>query len=327
MGHETSTPVEIQYGGFGKLPQQGDFIRVSTQSRELEAWERWLQHGLLYSRNVLASEWEHAYHQGLHHWFVFRPDNSKSTVVGVIRAASDAHHRRYPFTCFALIPTALLDGSPSLLPRLHDALFSDLEQRIEDASALVHLGDIQERLKEPRSLVVDLSREADRYDNFLDELECRDLGSTCGVEGTSLLAELLTLLQHVRHNPRQCPVTLELPLQGSPHTRSLELRFWIELCLLAMGWYPGTLSLFWPARELPARSNALLLSMRQPPAPLFGALITTAGRNGLVWLPGRDASPFGRESAPFSWLRSATSLRTVLSTLSPGYPDACRWNT
>lgn len=320
-------PFQLQLGGLGKLPTQPEFIRVNSNFREPTSFDQWIQEGLYYMRREFGPNWEARYDHQLHHRFVYRADNCGQTMMGVVRAATDIHDRRFPFSAFYLAPTQHLDNHPILVPNLIDGIFDPLEVLIEDLAETDQLAAIKRRLDMTESLPPMAPNQEDRYNTFLDEVTCSELGTFPGSSVDRLLSELVTTLPGITGHPRSFQATMLLPLEQPPYARGLEIRFWIELLLLLLQWYPPSLTYFWQSGKPAPRRSQLLLAFKQPAGYLMPELINDGSALiKSVWRPG-FAQPFPGGAVKRGQLRvgPTSSLRQLLLSINPGYPGACRW--
>lgn len=317
----------LALGGLGKLPSQPEFIRVNANSREPSAFDQWIQEGLYFMRREYGAEWEKRYDHLLHHRFVYRADNCGQTMVGVMRAATDSHERRFPFATYYLVPTQQLDAQPMLVPTLLDGLFDPLEALIEELADNPNLVAIKKRLDTVIELPSFPANVEDRYQTFLDEVACEELGCFPGSSVDLLLSELVTTLPGAEGHPRSFQATMQLPLEQPPYARGLEIRFWIELCMLLLKWYPPTLTYFWHSGNPSPRRGTLLMTFKQPAGYLMPELVNdgTAIIKG-VWRPGlHQTFPGGAAKRGQLRVGPTSSLRQLLLSINPGYPGACRW--
>lgn len=320
-------PFHLQLGGLGKLPTQPEFIRVNANSREPSSFDQWVQEGLYFMRREFGTTWEARYDRQLHHRFVYRADNCGQTMIGVIRAAMDIHDRRFPFAAYYLAPTQMLDNAPILVSNLMDALFDPLEALIETLAETEQLPAIKKRLDLVEALPPMAPNQEDRYQTFLDEVGCGELGTFPGTTVDRVLSELVTTLPGVTGHPRSFQGTLLLPLEQPAYARGLEVRFWIELLLLLLNWYPPSLTYFWQSGKPAPRRGTLLLTFKQPAGYLMPELINDGtALIKSIWRPGLG-QPFPGGAVKRGILRvgPTSSLRQLLLSINPGYPGACRW--
>lgn len=313
------TSSNSQRGVFGYLPAHPDLVRVRASSREVRAMENWLERGLHQARWEMGGHFVSAY-SSLTHRMVFRPDNSDQALVGVLYASQDSNQRTFPFVAFELLPTEMWDRSALDIVRWNEALFGELEGLVQDVASLSQLGQIHSRiLQAQRPLVADdaLGPEATasnetRYQNFLDEVTCGELGP--GKSGAAICRDLWALLRGdgaTPRDPRSIRTAIELPLQRPPLARALELRFYIELCHRLLWPAQPTLTMFWKLGG--PETGSLVICFREPTIDVFCGLlrrgspsrgITTPGRSGSAHLP--DRLPI-QENMPLKALLQAVS--------------------
>jgi len=100
------------FGYFGKFPALGDFVRGSVSRRFVEAWDRFLQEGLLASREALGVGWREAYQTAPIWRFAIGEGLIKGgPYYGVMMPSQDAVGRLFPLTLVAQgAPAPLSDG-------------------------------------------------------------------------------------------------------------------------------------------------------------------------------------------------------------------------
>jgi len=323
----TLFPTELVTGGFGKLPSFPEVIRVGAGGREIGALDQWIQEGLYHLRQEVGSPWTSLYDTRLFHRFGFRPDNCGLSVLGVIRAAMDELGRRFPFVAFGMLPTRLIDAYPLYIPSILDANYGQLEQTIEDVKFLQDQNSLRDRLQRPCVTPLPTLADEERYQAFLDDTLCSELGCFGPERSVALLSHIIWSLRRVRVHPRTLPVCLEFPLGHSPYARGLEIRFWLELCMILLNWYPPTLSFFWQTGMPTPRTSSLLVCFRHPPGHMLGAMVLPDVQARGVWYPDQNqglSAAMGPAGPPVP-VEGHFSLRWLFEQLCPGYPGECRW--
>lgn len=87
------------FGAFGKIPGLGDFLRVNLPAGFIQAWDTWLQTGMLDVRDQLGDSWHDAYMSAPIWRFTLPAGAAGSQVVtGIVMASVDRVGRQYPLT-------------------------------------------------------------------------------------------------------------------------------------------------------------------------------------------------------------------------------------
>lgn len=318
-------------GVFGYLPGHGDFVRVHADGREVRALADWIEQGLHQACWEMGGGFSDHYAQ-LFHRFVFRPDNCERAVVGVLAASMDNHQRPFPFAAFELIETDLWDRDPVALACRNEDFFASLESLIREVGPLPTLGQVHGRVLAQRaSLLRELggsldteadAREEARYENFLNEVTCANLGVQGRAPGARICSDLVGLLGAVA-DARQLRYALELPLSQLPYARRLELRFFLSLCRALCRKKRPTWTLFWQIGGTGSSSGSVMLSLRPPTIDLFAALLRGDGRARGVVTPGTASEPL--ESArlgPQLEIGPQTTLSALLAAVSATSSDS-----
>jgi type VI secretion system ImpM family protein len=316
-GHETGTG----RGVFGYLPGHPDLVRVRASSREVRALEGWIERGLHQARWEMGSGFFSAY-PWLTHRFVFRPDNASQALLGVVYASQDCHGRPFPFVAFEPLPTPWWDDASLDIVRWNEPLFDELEALVQDVAALPQLGQVHSRVlhgrmrlaAEPQHDPEALARSDTRYQNFLEEVVCGELGPPG--TGAAVCRDLMALLRSDGpgpRDPRSIRAAIEVPLHRPPLARALELRFYLELCSLLLAPARPTLTLFWKLGG-PA-VGSLILCFREPTIDVFCGLLRRGSPSRGVARPGREEAGAGLASAVR--IREDMPLRALLESLDP----------
>jgi type VI secretion system protein ImpM len=118
--------VERAPGFFGKLPSHGDFVGRRLPLGVRDCFDRWLQAGLVRSREELGDEWLPVWLSSpLWRFVVAVGVCGEQAWAGVMMPSHDRVGR-----CFPLLVMVGIDGTPSLRDCLtvHDAWFARLEE-------------------------------------------------------------------------------------------------------------------------------------------------------------------------------------------------------
>ncbi len=92
MGTQATT------GYFGKLPVSGDFISRGLPRTFIEPWDKWLQAGIVYSREQLGTQWLDLYLTSPVWCFAWRASRQEPTGwLGVMIPSVDRVGRYFPF--------------------------------------------------------------------------------------------------------------------------------------------------------------------------------------------------------------------------------------
>lgn len=325
MTSSSNSQLGSQRGVFGYLPSHSDLVRVRASSREVRALESWLERGLHQSRWEMGSGFVPAY-SFLTHRFVFRPDNSSQVLLGVLFASQDVHQRLFPFVAFESLSTREWDQSPLDIVRCNDPLFVELEELVQDVASLPQLGQVHNRVLYARQPLLTAplpaseagARNDTRYQNFLDEVTCGELGPP-GL-GVAICRDLFILLRGdgtAPRDPRSIRAPIELPLQRPPLARELELRFYIELCSLLLAPAQPTFTFFWKLGG--SEAGSLFICLREPTIDVFCALLRRGAPARGVLSPGRDAVMDASAMGPLP-VREDMTLATFLRSLQPFGP-------
>lgn len=307
-------------GVFGYLPGQADFVRVRASSREVRRLEEWLERGLHQARWEMGGGFSAAYPR-LFHRFVFRPDNSEKALLGVLCASLDCHGRAFPFVAFSSFAVEQWDRDPSSVVGMNVELFARLEELVRKVGRLAHIGQVHGCVDSVPSMSPEQiagialqaasSPNAERYQNFLQETQCQDLGSTGAATGLAILYDLDAVLGG-GDDPRLFRPSIALPLSRPTFARDLEMQFYVSFVRHVLAPHRPTLSIFWQLGS--AAAGTMFLSFREPMLELFSALLTGGAGSRSIYRPGMATSPLSR---PRAELTEGAPLEAALRLKEP----------
>lgn len=120
-------------GAFGKMPGMGDFLRLNLPVAFTQAWDEWLQAGMLSAQSRLGGRWSESYLSAPIWRFSLLPGVAgPEAVSGVMMPSVDRVGRQYPLTLAAPCgagPTALRHfANDAFFAALEDIALSALEE-------------------------------------------------------------------------------------------------------------------------------------------------------------------------------------------------------
>ena len=89
-----------EVGCFGKLPLSPEFIRVNAKGATLQAFDQWIQEGLLWCRAKLGPQWRNDFLQSETWHFLFQIPQKDEWLIGVMTPSQDKAGRVFPMTLF-----------------------------------------------------------------------------------------------------------------------------------------------------------------------------------------------------------------------------------
>ncbi|NUO79727.1 type VI secretion system-associated protein TagF [candidate division KSB1 bacterium] len=276
-------------GAFGKLPQFGDFFKHNAGSREMLAFDQWLQQGIFHAKMQLKQEWDVAFDGAPGQHFLFYADNPERFLLGVFQPSHDKTVRKYPFWVSLQIERAGLgEALVPLTPVIFSSFFMQARALIQDARNGLSMPEIiahVEALKVP--VTGNLQNEIRGHRSYLD---ATTLGSFCtSVFGSFedqrkyLLFKNLTdiLVPLRRQDFSRMNLGLRFPLGADPHARSHETCFWLYVCLHLLGNPAMTPILFWSAPKAGQKAY-LYFYFRPPSAKNFLPLVRPEVQNDAI---------------------------------------------
>jgi type VI secretion system protein ImpM len=260
-------------GLFGKIPAQGDFVRVQASDPAARALALWLEAGS-----------EPVRRRGLKTGpallrFVLHPSATSRVLVGVLGESRDKVGREFPLAVFVgadapdlresfpALPVALrpvLDGAASLIAEAPSLAVSDLPARL----GLLPVPDAAILEKAPAGATGPGATEP------AAGLLARLFGEPDSGQPLYAVHCVRSACEPVRsQEPAVARAVLDCPAQ-----EDLDRWIWLEMARRLLRW-SGPPSFLWRESQ-PAR---LLLSLGPPPPSIFGTLCDDAQTDGKLW--------------------------------------------
>jgi len=246
-------------GIFGKIPAQGDFLRVNAG--EALALARWLEEGS-----------EAAYRAGARlgpEPVRFLHREGGRAMLGVLAGSADKVGRAFPLAVFAPLEPAALEQAP-LLPVAARGLFAAAEALLADAARLAP-ADLAARLRALPPVSGDDLAAAGAWATGALREGAAPLLARLGGAGMPLYAAhaFRSACRPARgKEPERAAAVLDCPA-GS----DAEVHAWLELARRSLAWAPGFL---WAAPRL-------LVSVGAPPPAALAALAAPSRDNPRIW--------------------------------------------
>ena len=154
------------YGAFGKLPGMGDFFQFDMPAGFVQAWDSWLQRGMLAARERLGADWKTAYFSApIWRFSLSSGLCGTAPVAGILMCSVDRVGREFPLTILRPLDAARPTGAQHLamtaeFEALENVALDAMEDetgRDELAHALAGLADGASGAARPGSGSVDTS--------------------------------------------------------------------------------------------------------------------------------------------------------------------------
>jgi type VI secretion system ImpM family protein len=142
------TTSHFSAGGFGKLPQFGDFVKHNASSPEMQALDQWLQQGMQFAQRHFNQSWELAYQRAPAYHFLFYSNSAQRLLLGRLQPSFDKSMRKYPFLVWLTIEKSKLSERViAALPAAFSVFFAHAQQLLHDASNGLEMRDIADRIE------------------------------------------------------------------------------------------------------------------------------------------------------------------------------------
>lgn len=246
----------LSVGAFGKIPSQGDFVRIQCGTAAAAALDRWLEEGVDLVRRADAQLPEAPAQ------FLFRAPGVREVLLGVLAPSRDAVGRRFPLAIFGALDGAALAESFPILPTAFARFLGTAAQLVVTAASTPP--------SDPAAAVRALPVPSPQEISIADELLRKTLLAARGAdfigrlfasapEGCRYYA-FRTFLGACRQsggNPNKGGPTLDCPV-----TCDVDRLTWLELARRLLGWRDTAPSLLW-------NETRLLMSLGPAPPALL----------------------------------------------------------
>ncbi len=265
-----------EVGCFGKLPISPEFIRVQAKGGTLEAFDEWIQEGLLSCRVTLGPTWKDLFLESNTWNFLFHVPQQKEWLIGVMVPSQDKAGRMFPMTLFLRVEKP--SKGHAFMPLLFQEFLERGKLLLQDGWKHVSLVEFREqvqRMMHPGPLQEEPIRQL--YQEFLDSYSLNSFLEVCGISlsyGTD--SEVKRTVQNMgstNHSSQSSHMgqLMSFPLIEEP-AFPFEIPFWMEYVASIQGRQMIAPLLFW--NKCPSRGKAAFLFQDAPvTSKSFGALI------------------------------------------------------
>jgi type VI secretion system protein ImpM len=308
--------------GFGKIPSLGDFVRASSPSEEVLAFEGWLARAMERGEERGGNAFKEAFLNGPALGFVWSgplEKGKRGLLGGVLQPSRDAVGRRFPIVIAVPLPLSPFEKQPHAAAlALHD-FFADAASAAARARGAASAADFTAQVSS-----VQMPKRADgavgAYDAWTSSTRAADLWRQLYGDDAERGARwaLYLLVEAVRPYRGQelPPLALGMRVPLGPdrrHTGAL----WIDLVRNAAGWKTTIPSAFFP---MTGADGALIQLGGEAPASVLEDIYTPDADSESVC----DAIPAPTSKMPSSMpdpvtratASTAASLSDVVSELA-----------
>jgi type VI secretion system protein ImpM len=269
-------------GVFGKIPAQGDFVRLNASTAAALGFDKFLQEALESLRRTNTELVPEPVR------FSFFDTSSSSGIYGVFSPSQDAVGRQYPLSVFA--PSAAGD-SAACVP-IAARWFLDAAGDLLAMGSVLSSADLCARARE-LAITSDQAAARASLRRTLNDTGAAWLWQTLfpdnvASETAYAIRTLQTACDAVRGKPPAMPgVVLDCPAPNSQGAL-----FWLALAEARLGWRSAAPSFFWSASQ----GGRMLIALGPPPAALLSFLARPESTSNKLW-PLRTGSESARDSA------------------------------
>jgi len=274
---------------FGKLPPYADFIRFNASGKDMRALDSWLQEGLYQAAKHHNQNWDSMYKNSPAYHFVFNPEHSESSLIGLYKPSYDKSQRKFPFIISKrLMKTHLHTKYFHHLPLLFMDFFRSSAQILQEDSNDLPADELRERIVNIKGISnEDLESSVENFEKFvsattLESFLIRLYGSYGDQRKFLLGYNLFEILSPIRTQKFvQIPLGLRFPLSQNTLFLEYEVCFWIHLCQRILGNNTVLPNLFWQVQDA-SHFNYLFMYYSKPTWKTFLQLIEPRSDNDSV---------------------------------------------
>ena len=278
-----------EVGCFGKLPLSPEFIRVNAKGATLDAFDQWIQEGLLWCRAKIGPQWRNDFLQSEPWHFLFQIPKQKEWLIGVITPSQDKAGRGFPMTVFLRFENRYGDQKLiPMLPLLLQDFLEKAENLLQEEWKSLSLVEFREKVgKLIQASPLKQEQVSQLYHEFLHSYSLKAFLRVCGVSTQRVTeSEVKGMVQKILTENRpsinsQRGQLMSFPLIHEP-AFPFEIPFWMEYVSSINGKRMATPLLFW--NKCPSKGRAVLLTQDAPVAPKsFWSLIHSDKHLETAW--------------------------------------------
>lgn len=262
-----------ELGLFGKIPAKGDFVRHNIVDDAARSFEQWVQESNDALRGAGSEMPTHAIRA------VYTPPGSASTVIAALVPSRDQVGRKFPLVIFALIPSASVAQTLSMLP----VAWSDWLEAAIALGQRAEMLDLEQLKAELALLPVPGPAEMMQAQQIcertlahplLPEVHARMFAGSATMHYYAYQTFLTACQDAANADPAKVSTVLDCPIHVD-----VDLFLWLELARRVFGFPPAHPSYFWIEDPAPR----LLFSLGPAPLTMLQFLADPALDHQRLW--------------------------------------------
>lgn len=295
-------------GCLGKLPTYGDFVSVGAEGDEPQSFFNWLNDGLTQGAGAARGGSTTGFLR-----YAWRAGGAREVLVGVLWPSSDHAGRRFPFTIFTRVPTAVAARMGALLPVVADPVWTHAMGIYADMRRLSTIEEQQQLLLDAKAPTLgdgESAGSALRSRGFT-ALDDRHLAGSLGLQMYEVLRYASAL---AAENPLP-DFAVRLRLLSAADV-AVESACWLKILESRAGVAPPALSVFLHVDPMESFSSAFYFN-RETAAADVGFLLAPSLEYPHADSLGFRDTPGDEEQARFRerFLRRSGDMAPVWTTL------------
>ncbi len=276
---------------FGKLPNFGDFVKYKASSSEMQAFDIWLQQGMIAAKRQLDTMFDSCWNNDTIYYFLFYPPNAKQFLIGVFKTSFDKSERRFPYIITLQVPVVVFNDNYNIyIPLIFNSFLEKtnnlLNQNLHELSFTEIRTEI-ENLAVP--VISDYSYAISEYNEFLtnttsEQFLSSQFGDFNNIKKYIVFSNLVDILIPLRKRDiSSIPVGYQIPMNHRGFNTTYSICFWQQLIHQLSGHSKNVLpNLIWTDSQTDDQSN-LYVYFRVPPARFFINLLKPDFENDIIY--------------------------------------------
>lgn len=260
-------------GLFGKIPAQGDFVRINNSDPAAQGFDPWCQEALAaLTRSGGSLPADPVY-------FLYRTNSASNVLVGAMVPSEDKVGRRFPLSIFALVDAGSLGPRFSGMPVAYSAFLEATTMLLADAStlSLAELGTRLAALPLPGPVehqqADDICRRTLEGTSGRELLERLFIDLERGQQYYAFSTMVSACMQFRGQEPPRASIVVDCPVAVD-----VDLFAWLELARRLLQWRTPP-AFVWTESEIPR----LLLSLGSPPPNVLSFLVNPNSESQRLW--------------------------------------------
>jgi len=276
---------------FGKLPNFGDFVKYKAASSEMQAFDTWLQQGMIAAKRQLGNMFDSCWYKDIRYYFLFCPPHARQFLVGVFKTSMDKSERKFPFIVSLKVHLASFNLNYNLyIPLLFNSFFERANNLLNQNLHELGYQEISAKIENLSfPFISDYSHEISGYQDYLanttsEQFLAAQFGEFESLKKYITFGNLTDMLLPLHNSDiSRMPIGFQILLNHIGLKSTYSICFWQEIILRLSHHSKNVLPiLFWTSSELDNQSS-FYINFRIPPAKNFINLLKPDFENDMIY--------------------------------------------